>query len=260
MIQLNVEIEQHVTTVRFGERGVMNIYRDLKELPKPEETELLLYFKGREPQAIDYSPTIDPASLKKADSLVNISVPWEVEGSDLAQLMLDVWQENALKTAGLFETQKIASNHFPTVSEQQKELFAILAAFGYENQKIKAKPAKAQHRWNKKVSEISFYVDHKDSKAEVIWQKRNEMLVKAGAKLTREIPLKKDGSIGFDGRFGEKLRADHAKQFSEFTTTEDIIFKSVNETGLFLYFGGTNGWLVLKDKDGKTIDEYTVVN
>ena len=95
---------------------------------------------------------------------------------------------------------------------------------------------------------------------EVIWQKRNEMLLKAGAKLTKEIPLNKDGSIGFSARLAEKLRADHADQISNFVTTEDLVFKSVNEIGMFLYYAGTNGWLVLKDENGKTIDEYSVVN
>jgi hypothetical protein len=42
-------------------------------------------------------------------------------------------------------------------------------------------------------------------------------------------------------------------------TTEDVVLKSVNEVGHFLYYAGTNSWLVLKDKDGKTIDEWTVV-
>lgn len=72
-------------------------------------------------------------------------------------------------------------------------------------------------------------------------------------------PLKKDGSIGFDVRFAEKLRGDLAAKISGDRTTEDIVLKSVNELGLFLYYGGTNGWLVLKDQAGKTIDEYTVV-
>ncbi|MFD1900942.1 hypothetical protein GQR36_14845 [Enterococcus termitis] len=44
-----------------------------------------------------------------------------------------------------------------------------------------------------------------------------------------------------------------------YVTTDDIILKSVNEVGLFLYFGGTNSWLELTDKDGKTINEWTVV-
>jgi hypothetical protein len=45
----------------------------------------------------------------------------------------------------------------------------------------------------------------------------------------------------------------------QFITTEEITLKSVNEVGLFLYFGGTNSWLQLQDPDGKTIHDWTVV-
>lgn len=58
---------------------------------------------------------------------------------------------------------------------------------------------------------------------------------------------------------GEKLRDEQRDKFMNLVTTEDIILKSVNEVSLFLYFAGTNSWLVLKDQNGKTIDEYTVV-
>lgn len=146
---------------------------------------------------------------------MTISVPWDVEGRDLAQQMLEAWQKNALKTTGLFEEQKIAANHYPVVAKYQELLFTLLTTFGYENQKIKAKPAKAQHRWSKKVSEITFYIDYNGAKGEVIWQKRNEMRLLAGATLTQEMPLNKDGSIGFSARLTEKLRADYADKISE---------------------------------------------
>mgnify|MGYP000016527331 CR=1 FL=1 len=259
MIQLTVEIEASTTKIQFDGQGTMVIYRDLKQVPALDSEELLLYYKGREVQTIDYNQKIDKKVLKEANQLVTISVPWDIEGRELAQQMLAVWNENSLKTNGLFEEQKLASNHFSVVAKYQKELFEILTTFGFENEKVKAKPAKAQHRWNKKVSEIPFYIDYNDAKGEVVWQKRNEMVLKAGAKLTQKMPLNKDGSIGFSARLTEKLRADHAHQIANFITTEDIVLKSVNEVGIFLYYAGTNGWLVLKDKDGKTIDEYTVV-
>ncbi|MBU5363559.1 hypothetical protein KQI58_21290 [Enterococcus raffinosus] len=259
MMKLMVEIDHDTTSIQFDEQGMMVIYRNLKKLPNLTKDQLVLYFKGREVQSVDYGQAIDKKVLKEADSLVTISVPWDIEGRDLAQQMLEVWQKNALKTAGLFEEQKIAANHYPIVANYQELLFELLATFGYENEKIKAKPAKAQHRWSKKVSEIPFYIDYNDAKGEVVWQKRNEMRLLAGAKLTQEMPLNKDGLVGFSARLTEKLRADYADKISNYTTTEDIVLKSVNEVGIFLYYAGTNGWLVLKDKDGKTIDEYTVV-
>lgn len=129
-----------------------------------------------------------------------------------------------------------------------------------EQTKPKNKPQKAQHRWNKAVSEVIFKIDTRESKGEAIWQKRNELLLRAGATMMSEIPLNKDGSVGFSARMGSTLRLEHQDQFKDFKTTEDIIFKSVNEIGLFLYFGGTNSWLELIDENGKTIDEWTIVD
>ena len=87
------------------------------------------------------------------------------------------------------------------------------------------------------------------------------MRVLAGAKMLAEAPLNADGSLGFSARFAKQLRAEHADALDPktATTTKDIVLKSVNEVGLFLYFGGTNSWLVLKDPDGKTIHDWTVV-
>ncbi|GMA45249.1 hypothetical protein GCM10025853_27060 [Tetragenococcus halophilus subsp. halophilus DSM 20339] len=58
---------------------------------------------------------------------------------------------------------------------------------------------------------------------------------------------------------GTQLRDEQKDKIQNFITTEDIILKSVNEVGLFLYFGGTNSWLVLKDNNGQTIDEWSKV-
>ena len=118
---------------------------------------------------------------------------------------------------------------------------------------------KVRHRWSKEISEIDFYVDYNDSKAEVRWRKRNEMLIKKGAVLKSEIPLLNDGTMGFADKYTLQLRSMNEDKIKDFVTTDDIILKSVNEVGHFLYFAGTNSWLVLKDKDGKTINEYTAV-
>jgi|GEM_PF-51023 len=118
---------------------------------------------------------------------------------------------------------------------------------------------KARHTWSKEVSEIPFTVDARGAKATVYWPKRGEMLIKKGAQLLQEAPLNKDGSLGFSARGGQMIRDEHKDAIKDFKTTKDVILKSVNEVGLFLYFGGTNSWLELVDKDGKTINEWTVV-
>lgn len=74
-----------------------------------------------------------------------------------------------------------------------------------------------------------------------------------------EPPLNKDGSLGFSAKMGQKIRADNASVFEKFITTEDLVLKSVNEVGLFLYFAGTNSWLELKDASGRTIEDWTKI-
>lgn len=119
--------------------------------------------------------------------------------------------------------------------------------------------AKTQHRWKKSIADVTFMVDAFGSKATVFWQKRQELRIAKGAILRKNYSLNKDGSVGLDARMGTQLRQEQANKIEKSITTEDIILKSVNEVGLFLYFGGTNSWLVLKDSDNKSIDEYAIV-
>ena len=131
--------------------------------------------------------------------------------------------------------------------------------FGYSLFKTgaeKARPAKARHKWTE-VSQIPFILIL-DKAKQLFWQKRNEMLIKAGATMMPEAPLNKDGSVGFSARFGEKLRDERKGQFKELCHNGRYHLKSVNEVGLFLYFR-TNSWLELVDENGKTLNEWTVV-
>lgn len=216
---------------------------------------LLLYVKDR-------SVSLVTEQIQKAgdyEGLITVKPAWEVDKVYLVRGLLNAWQENGLTVASTFEEQKLPANQAVAINDYVTSLFQFLTFFGYQMGKVKRKPAKAQHRWNKAVSEIPFYVTHDGAEATVYWQKRNEMLIKKGAVLLMEAPLNKDGSEGFGVRFTKQLRQEHADQIKDGVTTEDIILKSVNEVGHFLYYAGTNSWLVLKDKEGKTIDEYTVV-
>ena len=130
-MKLIVEIDHDTTSIQFDEEGTMMIFRNLKKVPALTKDQLVLYFKGREAQSVDYGQTIDQKILKEADSLVTISVPWDIEGRELAQQMLEVWQKNALKTAGLFEEQKIAVNRYPIVARHQERLFELLTKFHF---------------------------------------------------------------------------------------------------------------------------------
>jgi hypothetical protein len=118
---------------------------------------------------------------------------------------------------------------------------------------------KDTHKWSKEISEIEFTFSDWGSFGKVFWQKRKELLLKSGAKLTPDPQLNKDGTINFSAKVGKALRADHADKIKNDVTTEDIIFPSPNELGIFLRYGGENTWISLKDKDGKTLNDWSVV-
>jgi len=205
----------------------------------------------------------DDASLigdLEFDKVITVDFPeWQLESQYLVQVLTDTAQDGGLKLAKVVEEKNVPSNMRKAAKAHEADLVTLLETFGYRLQKKKSKPAKAQHRWSKAVSEIEFKIDTRDSQATVFWQKRNEMLIKKGATMMKETPLNKDGSVGFSARFALTLRDENADKFKNFKTTEDIVLKSVNEVGHFLYFAGTNSWLEMFDKDGKTIDEWTVV-
>jgi len=115
------------------------------------------------------------------------------------------------------------------------------------------------HKWSRDISDIEFVFTDRGSFGKVYWQKRRELLLKSGAKLTPDPQLNKDGSLNYSAKFAKSLRAEYSDKIIGNVTCEDLIFPSPNELGIFLRFGGDNTWLSLKDKDGKTLHEYSVV-
>ncbi|MBL1229104.1 DUF4357 domain-containing protein [Enterococcus sp. BWB1-3] len=261
-VNLKVKINEKKINIQFEDReGEINII-DAEDksinLAHPAVYFLLKDNKVNYIGKVSESYTLDSSNFNK---IIVITPPWEIEPLYLEQLFLTEAKENKLKLVDpVTEEVKVPANQKKAVTEYKNEVLLILEKFGYSLQVKKAKPAKASHRWTKAVSQIEFYVDSRESKATVLWQKRNEMVIKAGAILKPEGRLNKDGSIGMDMKFGDKLRDDHKEAIKDFKTTEDVVLKSVNEAGLFLYYGGTNGWLEMKDSSGKTIDEWTKVD
>ncbi|UQF11043.1 hypothetical protein [Vagococcus lutrae] len=146
------------------------------------------------------------------------------------------------------------------VSPWMSALKQLLPILGLSLEKsTNNKQTKVRHKWTKEIKDIPFNVTYRGSTATVYWKKRQEMHILAGAKLVQEAPLNKDGSVGFAAKVGDKLRLEQADKIRNGYTIEDVILKSVNEVGLFLYYGGTNGWQVLVDSEGKSIDEWTKV-
>lgn len=202
------------------------------------------------------------------DQLIYLDFPLKAEKDDYIAYL-----NNEMHLAGQPYAVKLKNSVFPEDTEQIvsstfSTIFFILERFGFPLTRLKKsdektnkpKTVKPRHKWTKEVSQIEFSVDRLGAEAKVYWIKRNEMLIKSGAKMMPKAPLNKDNSLGFSARFGEQLRQEHHNQFQDFITTEDIYLKSVNEVGLFLYFGGTNSWLELLDEGGKSINEWTIVN
>lgn len=261
MITLLVEIQDDKTVIQLGEEeGALTIFPRSAQVKLPVEAGVTIYTKEHIPVAVGIGSTSNEVFKEGFDCTILIQTPWEIQPEYLANRLTEEWETGGLSVEKFFKEKKTPANQAKILEEYVKKLFTILGTFGFSNVKPKKKPAKAQHRWNKEVSSIPFYIDYSDAKGEAVWQKRNELLLKKGAKLKAEVPLNKDGSVGYSARLTEKLRDDNADKIKDFITTDDIIFKSVNELGIFLYYAGTNGWLVLKDKDGKAIDEYTVVD
>ncbi|MFP3125683.1 hypothetical protein OH784_23660 [Ectobacillus funiculus] len=268
-IKLDVLITETKTNIKFSNnQGAITISNaDSKEITVEQPT---VYFLLKANMIVYIGKTTKNASHDDVDFNKIIMLtppPWEIEIEYLEQLFIDEAMKNGINLVNTVKEEiKIPANQKKIVANYKDEVLLILENFGYniqpklEVKETKVKPAKAQHRWSKEVSQIEFFVSSRESKATAIWHKRNEMLLKAGAKMMSTPPLNKDGSLGFAAKMGEKLRSDYADKIKDFVTTEDLVLKSVNEVGLFLYFGGTNSWLELIDAEGKTIDEWTRVD
>jgi len=116
---------------------------------------------------------------------------------------------------------------------------------------------KDTHKWSSEISDIEFSFNDRGSEGKAYWKKRKELVLKAGAKLTPDPQLNKDGTLNFSAKVAKTLRADHADKINDNVTTEDIVFPSPNELGIFLRFGGENTWLSLVDKDGKSLHDWS---
>lgn len=136
------------------------------------------------------------------------------------------------------------------VLEKTSELRALIDAPSKSKMKV-------QHAFNKKLAEIPFFIDYQGVKATVFWQKRNELRILKGANLKQEFILTAKGEKTFSDKFGETLRNENRESIEDFVLIKDVVLKSVNEVGTFLYFGGTNSWQILMNQNGETLDELT---
>ncbi|MBO0475307.1 hypothetical protein JZO86_16630 [Enterococcus ureasiticus] len=266
-IKLSVHISETKTTIEFNDlQGVINILDEAKEITLDQPAVYIL-LKDHTIISIGKSEAGTFQNELDFNKIITVAPSWDIELDYLVQQFITEAVENDIKLANIPEIKtKIPASYKKTVTSYNNEVLFVLEKFGYhlkhheEPKKAKDKPAKARHKWTKEVSQIEFFIDARGCRATALWHKRNEMLLKAGATMMPEPSLNKDGSLGFSAKMGQRIREDHKDKVKNFVTTEDIILKSVNEVGLFLYFGGTNSWLELIDANGKTLNEWTVVD
>ncbi|MGX7202826.1 hypothetical protein BCR22_10040 [Enterococcus plantarum] len=265
-IQLNVLITETKTSIELSNnQGIITIIENSDKIVL-DQPAIYILFKDDTITSIGKSEAGTFQNEVDYNTIITIAPSWDIELDYLAQQFILEAKDNGIQLTipSQLET-KIPTSYQKTVSTYKDEVLFILKRFGYllkhneEPKKANAKPAKARHKWTKEVSQIDFFVDTRESKATVLWHKRNEMLLKSGATMMANPPLNKDGSLGFSAKMGQRIREDHKDKVKNNVTTEDIILKSVNEVGLFLYFGGTNSWLELVDASGKTLNEWTAV-
>lgn len=265
-IQLNVRITETKTSIEMSNNyGTITIIENSGKIVLDHPAVCIL-LKDNTVISIGKSEAGTFQNELDFNKIVTIAPSWDIELDYLMQQLTTDAIENGIQLIAPSQLEtKIPASYQKTVTTYKDEVLFILEKFGYplkqkeEPKKEKAKPAKARHKWTKEVSQIEFFIDTRDSKATALWHKRNEMLLKAGATIMANPPLNKDGSLGFSAKMGQRIREDHKDKVKNNRTTEDIILKSVNEVGLFLYFGGTNSWLELIDANGKTLNEWTVV-
>lgn len=184
----------------------------------------------------------------KADGVIILGVPDSVDGVKVQRFFEQLVADGSATATG------------ETVQKLLDTQLRVLTRLGIKLQApAKKRPVKARHRFSKALKTHAFHVKRGGSEATVYWTAAKEMTIAPGAKLVREPLLNRDGSRSYGTKYGEKLRADNAAVISNFTTTAPVKLRSVNEVGLFLYYGDTNGWLELVDDQGQTLDELTRV-
>lgn len=215
---------------------------------------------------------------QKIDKIIVISVPSKINIEELEYTFFKEAVENNIKIENGFEDKfkeyeilnktKLWEEQESDINEYKDKVLVILQRFGYNLFKVenraklvdkKVPVAKPRHKWSKEISNIKFTAKLRGGEGTAIWKSKNELVLLSGAKLVKDPQLNKDGSINFSAQFAEKFRLDYADKVLCNITTEDIIFKSPNQLGIFLFFGGQNTWEELKDSTGKSLNDWSIV-
>lgn len=252
-INFTGELSDNKISFNSSELGTINYYST-----KPNEVNeesVFIIMKNQEVVGISYGSLVN---MNDATGFLEIEVPENIIPGDFFFFLTKELYQSGYNM-NVEYSMKISKESIKVYQKYWEEVVPLLRFLGIQIVKAKKKPAKPRHKYLKSLADVPFKVDYKGSKATVYWVKRNELVIKAGATLVSKAPLTKAGIIGFAGKFGLRLRQEHEKEIKDNVLISDITLRSVNEVGTFLYFAGTNSWLQLKDPDGKTLNELTIV-
>jgi len=245
-------LDNHLT-IDLNALGVINYYSTIPTIFNHESVVILM----------DHGKLIEVGlggmiNQTKGTNCIEIIIPQKIDQTDFLKFLVSEMKKGGY-TLSFDPDVEMDDDEIDQYQDYLNGILPILNAFGFSLNEIKKRPAKPRHKYSVALAEIPFTIDYLGSKATVYWIKRNQFIIKKGAILVAEPPLTKAGVVGFAGKFGLRLRQEHANQIVDNILTEDVILQSVNEVGTFLYFAGTNSWLQLKSPEGKTLNELTIV-
>lgn len=249
-LDLNVTLSDTETKIVLPAEQLQLTLTDSKAASQTQEAAVCLLFDQHQLTGITTTPLLKRISAPEAVLVWSTSA--QLDQQDLSLALTELTSPSPTKQPTSDKAAQASA----------KTILLVLNRFGYQWQLAnpRKKAGKPRHKWSKELATMPFYLDYGGATATVFWQKRNEMLIQAGAQLQMEVPLNKDGSVGFSARFAQKLRSEHQTTIAGSQIKTDVILKSPNEVGLFLYFGGTNCWLQLKDESGRTLDDWSRID
>ncbi|MCX8075181.1 MAG: hypothetical protein N2749_06315 [Clostridia bacterium] len=268
-IKLDVYITDSEINIKFDDNKSIVRILDINDFTFDEQS---LYFLLNNDN-VEYIGQIKDNYSKKInnfDKVIAISVPSEVDLKYLENILVKEALQKGITLINKEDLIEInlSEKQSDHINEYKNKILFILKNFGYvlfelkNNDKSvnKSRPEKARHKWSKEISQIKFTAKLRGGEGEVIWQSKDKLVLLSGAKLVENAQLNKDGTVNYSAQFAQKLRSDNSDKISNNVTTEDIIFPSPNQLGIFLFFGGQNTWSELKDSNGKTLDEWSRVD
>jgi hypothetical protein len=261
-MKFTVDLEEDKLTLTLASGAQMQLFDCNNSRFALAAGEIFLLAKKSQVKLIAADKTLIPKL--EFDRVVIIDpAAYDLETTQLVQYLVQTAEEAEVKLVARPKTLKLPINIEKACAKAADEFLSAAKAFGIKLEKKKAFSAKAQHRWKKAISELVFHVDYKGCRADIIWEKATEMRIKKGATMLpdSECPRRADGSLGLPWTFTKELRGANGDKYDDkkWVTTEDVVLRSVNEVSYFLYFAGTNSWLLFLDAEGRSIHELTVV-